>query len=100
MDYKGIARIAGKETAQAIADNEESKRPQDTRVDGKELDSLMRGATVLGAEPLSYPDTDGVILYLKGTGEQLTELIIETSKTEALFALDTIDIMKRDIKTQ
>lgn len=34
-------------------------------VDGINLDKLLEGLTVIGAEPTDYPLTDAVILYLR-----------------------------------
>lgn len=35
------------------------------RLDGLQLDELITGCEILGAEPVGYPLTNGVILYLK-----------------------------------
>ncbi len=38
-------------------------------VDGEKLDELISGCTIVGAEPIDYPCTDGALLYLKdGSG--------------------------------
>jgi len=44
-------------------------------VDGRELDSSIAGFTVIGSEPLDYPLTDSVTIFLQ-------------SPSGALFALD------------
>lgn len=36
-------------------------------VDGQSLDSLLQGLQIMGAEPIDYPLTDGVIIYAKNT---------------------------------
>ena len=41
-------------------------------VDGLELDGVISGLTVIGAEPIDYPLTDGITLYAKdSTGKLL-----------------------------
>lgn len=35
------------------------------KVDGLEVDRLITGLEVVGAEPTDYPITDGLIIYLK-----------------------------------
>lgn len=34
-------------------------------VDGKKIDKLLEGLTVIGAEPIDYPDTDGITIYFR-----------------------------------
>ena len=42
-------------------------------IDALQLDPLLTGCEVLGAEPIGYPLTDGVIIYLqKPSGERFT----------------------------
>lgn len=36
-------------------------------VDGQSLDSLLQGLQIVGAEPIDYPLTDGVVIYAKDT---------------------------------
>ena len=36
-------------------------------VDGQNLDSLLQGLQIIGAEPIDYPLTDGVVIYAKDT---------------------------------
>ena len=36
-------------------------------VDGQSLDSLLQGLQIIGAEPIDYPLTDGVVIYAKDT---------------------------------
>ncbi len=38
-------------------------------VDGEQLQSIIEGLTVCGAEPIDYPLTDGAIIYLTGKGK-------------------------------
>ena len=35
-------------------------------VDGLKLDKLIEGMTVIGSEPIDYPLTDGIDIYLRG----------------------------------
>lgn len=44
-----------------------------SEVDGKELDKIIEGATIVGAEPTDYPLTDGITIYIKNrAGELIT----------------------------
>lgn len=36
-------------------------------VDGRSLDSLLQDLQIMGAEPIDYPLTDGVVIYAKDT---------------------------------
>lgn len=45
-------------------------------VEGPEIDRLISGLAVIGAEPIDSPLTDGAILYLKGAGDAITVLEI------------------------
>lgn len=46
------------------------------QVDGQKVDSLITGLKVVGAESISYPVTDGLIIYLKDTKGNITVLDI------------------------
>lgn len=46
------------------------------QVDGLKVDSLITGLEVVGAEPTSYPVTDGLTIYLKDTEGNITALDI------------------------
>jgi len=35
-------------------------------IDGEKIDDALTGATVIGTEPIDYPQTDGLIIYLRG----------------------------------
>lgn len=48
-----------------------------TDLDGETLDGLLRGSMITGAEPIDYPVTDGVILYLKTADGRDAVLIVE-----------------------
>lgn len=45
-------------------------------IDGKELEEILRGQTIDGAEPIDYPLTDGAIFYLTGKDGELSALDI------------------------
>lgn len=47
-----------------------------SEVDGKELDKIIEGATIVGAEPTDYPSTDGIIIYIKTEQGELIALDI------------------------
>jgi len=52
------------------------------QVDGQKVDSLITGLEVVGAEPIDYPVTDGLIIYLKDTEGNTTALDIGNAYTE------------------
>lgn len=52
------------------------------QVDGQKVDSLITGLEVVGAEPVDYPVTDGLIIYLKDTEGNITALDIGNTYTE------------------
>lgn len=47
-----------------------------SEVDGKELDKIIEGATIVGAEPTDYPLTDGITIYIKNRAGELIALDI------------------------
>ena len=57
-------------------------------VDGSKLDKLIEGMTVIGSEPIDYPLTDGIDIYLRG-------------KYGAIYALEICyDNFARDTETE
>ncbi len=58
-----------------LADNEFNRLGWE-QVDGLKVDSLITGLEVVGAEPTSYPVTDGLTIYLKDTEGNITALDI------------------------
>ena len=48
-----------------------------TKLDGEALDDLLSGSQITGAEPIDYPLTDGVLLYLKTPDGRDAVLLIE-----------------------
>lgn len=59
-----------------LTDNEFNRLSWE-QVDGLKVDSLITGLEVVGAEPTSYPLTDGLTIYLKDTEGNITALDIE-----------------------
>ena len=47
-----------------------------SEVDGKALDKIIEGATIVGAEPTDYPLTDGITIYIKNRAGELIALDI------------------------
>ena len=58
-----------------LTDNEFNRLSWE-QVDGLKVDSLITGLEVVGAEPTSYPVTDGLTVYLKDTKGNITALDI------------------------
>ena len=60
-------------------------------VDGLKLDTIIEGMTVIGSEPIDYPLTDGIDLYLKDKNGDIYALEIgyddfaRDAETENLF---------------
>lgn len=57
---------------------------QEQKIDGKQLDEITRGAVVIGAEPIDWPLTDGIYLYLKLPDGETIALLIETESADPL----------------
>lgn len=53
-------------------------------IDGQQLDETMRGAVVIGAEPISWPLTDGIYIYLRRPNGEAIALLIETESEDPL----------------
>lgn len=54
-------------------------------IDGADLDNLLSGMEITGAEPIDYPLTDGVVLYLRGKrGKMIIEVF--TPCTDSIAA--------------
>lgn len=54
-------------------------------VDGMELDSLIQGLTVVGAEPTDYPLTDAITLYLRAKDGAILALDIGTDTSTGFY---------------
>lgn len=100
MDYVSIAHTAGPETAQIMQDSDYIDTCINERartVDAQQLDDLTRGALILGAEPVDYPLTDGLIIYLQKPAGGITALLIETETAadpEAEERANYIDVLR------
>lgn len=101
MDYQYILLQTGAETAERIdagIDYSEYKR-----ADPEQLDKLTRGAVVLGMEPIDYPVTDGMILYLKRPAGDVIGVMFEVDGAEqaggvfGLLSTKTADIQEAGI---
>ena len=53
--------------------------------DGMELDSLLQGLTVVGAEPTDYPLTDAITLYFRAKSGAILALDIGTDTGENFY---------------
>ena len=77
-----------------IAALETLETPVFNPIDGNELEKALYGATVMGAETVDDPQTDGLVLYLKGrNGANLTlEILIDedvlNGDPESLYSTD------------
>lgn len=78
MNYQYIAETAGQELAHLIENSDIDYSP----IDAEAVDDLARGAVVLGVETIDYPDTDGLIIYLKRPAGGVVGLLIETDPDE------------------
>lgn len=56
-------------------------------VDGAELHNIITGQTVTGAEPIDYPDTDGILISLqhKDTGIVTVLEVMHDSLTDSFY---------------
>lgn len=81
MDYETIARTAGTETARKLQDDDyfnDHIAGCGKDIDGEELDALTRGAVILGIDPVDYPLTDGLYIYMKLPAGKVMALLIES----------------------
>jgi hypothetical protein len=53
-----------------------------TNIDGQQLDKKVEHMRLVGAEPISYPLTDGVLLYMQDGQGRLHALQIGADLTE------------------
>lgn len=56
-------------------------------VDGAELHNIITGQTITGAEPIDYPDTDGILISLqhRTTGAVTVLEVIHDSLTDGFY---------------
>lgn len=109
MDFSLIKVIAGEDVAKKLCDNDyfdnHIGRAAGDDVDGEQLDNLIKGAFVLGAQPVDYPLTDGVYLsdgvylYLRLRTGDVIALFIETDvKDQDGGSYEVLRISRTDIK--
>ena len=82
MDYETIARTAGTETARKLQDDDyfnDHIAGCGKDIDGEELDALTRGAVILGVDPVDYPLTDGLYIYLKRPAGDVIALFLDAA---------------------
>lgn len=76
--------------------------PAGQEIDGEQLDSLVTGALILGAEPMDYPLTDGIIFYIRLPAGDVVALTIETDIEEPAGGglYEVLRIRKAPIETK
>lgn len=75
MTYEEIVKITGPAGASKLcSDDFINNLPEGEIVDALELDSMTRGAVIIGVEPIEYPDPSGLAIYLKLTTGDIIEL--------------------------
>lgn len=99
MNYITIARMTDPETARKLQsesyfDNHIAGHRQ--AIDGEELDELTRGAVILGVDPVDYPLTDGIYIYMKLPAGDVIALLIESNGQGGDY--ETLRISKTAIK--
>ena len=62
----------------------------------EELDELTRGAVILGVDPVDYPLTDGIYIYMKLPAGDVIALLIESNGQGGDY--ETLRISKTAIK--
>lgn len=78
MNYEFIKAVAGPLAAAKIrSDKVYDYLGDDQPVDAESLDEVIRGAVILGAEPVDYPFTDGLFIYVRQPGGRVLTLYIE-----------------------
>ena len=90
-----IEAIAGKETAEKLTSeqffNDHIAADKGEPVDGKQLDGILAGCVILGVEPVNYPFTDGLYIYVKRPGSGVYAIVIDAPDYEPL------EITRKDI---
>jgi len=81
-----------------LTDNEYNSLSFKT-ITGAELKSLV-GFTILEAEPIDYPDTDGVQLILKGIKGELIAVCINANIDNYLTLNEAIRAVKSPVQTR
>ena len=80
MNYTEIAAAAGQEVADRIQDDDYINSfvlPRLVEQKATDIDDLTRGAVILGVEPIAYPLTDGLYIYLKQPAGNIILLTVD-----------------------
>lgn len=56
--------------------DEEFNKLKWTGIDGRKVAQIIAGMVVVGAEPVDYPETDGLVIYLRNKQGKLLVLDI------------------------
>lgn len=70
-------------------------------IDGRELEALISGRRVRGVEPIDYPLTDGIIIYLQDNSGGLLALEVGTDSEQngRSFYTDIARVPRAETKT-
>ena len=82
MDYNFIEQAAGKNVAKKLSSDNYCDHILDRihEIDALELDRVTRGSVILGVEPVDYPITDGLYIYVKQPGGRVMALYVEENE--------------------
>lgn len=79
MNYAEVEAMTSPETAGKLQDDNyvyDCFAGRGQAVDAAQLDETIRGAVILGVEPVDYPLTDGLYLYIKPPAGEVIALYI------------------------
>lgn len=85
MNYEKIEQLTGQDTAARLRDAEHIDRQLSQnalQIDPQALDELTRGGVILGVEPVDYPLTDGLEIYIKQPAGGVLALAIDAQQEE------------------
>jgi hypothetical protein len=82
MDYNFIEQAAGKDVTDKLHNDSycDSILERSHEIDALDLDRITRGAIILGVEPVDYPITDGLYIYVKQPGGRVVSLYVEENE--------------------
>ena len=80
MDYCFIGNMAGPDIAEKIKSDHvfEDVAAAGQPIGANLLDALTRGGVILGIDPVNYPLTDGLYVYIKEPNGDILTLFIES----------------------
>ena len=58
-----------------------------SELDAMKLDGLLSGNRIIGAEPINYPATDGVIIYARDSQKREAAFLIEIDPESGEFSI-------------